>query len=133
MKKEEPPECNGFVKSGTDSMSKVLEVIQKVRNGPCPLPSTSIYRLSNSYSHIICGCISSNLLITGCEDSSLILWDLAPNAAMSSKIKSSNSDPSVIQLGCDSSEEELQQRKSILRGHSGPVYDLAYSKAKEGR
>ena len=41
-------------------------------------------------------------------------------------------DPSVINLGCDDNNyamdaTEKVQRKSILRGHSGPVYDVSYT------
>ena len=45
-------------------------------------------------------------------------------------------DPSVIKLGCDdyatpdsetNATSEIVQKKSILRGHSGPVYDICYT------
>ena len=130
-------------------MSKILDVIRAVREGPSPLPSTTVYRVSNAYSSIICGKISedSSLLMTGCDDSSLIAWDLAPSSAaaaantstQNNDMKNNGSpggghlellldhDPSVIKLGCDDSDAtEKVQKKSILRGHSGPIYDVTY-------
>lgn len=133
-------------------MSKIHDVIKAVREGPSPLPSVTVYKVTNAYSNIMCGAISedSSLLMTGCEDSSLISWDLAPSAPSSPsqdstvpsnnvKGKQENSlnnlvldhDPSVINLGCDDNyatdATEKVQRKSILRGHSGPVYDVSYT------
>lgn len=161
--KQEEEVTNGYIppsssstgsKSATDSssMSKIHDVIKAVREGPSPLPSVTVYKVTNAYSNIMCGAISedSSLLMTGCEDSSLISWDLAPDLPSSPsqastvpsnnvKGKQENSlnnlvldhDPSVINLGCDDNyatdATEKVQRKSILRGHSGPVYDVSYT------
>ena len=108
-----------------------------MRDGPVPLPSTIIYRLTNPYSTILCGSIHKDLLITGCEDSSLISWDLAPNAkkAQAGASKMFDDDPAVIRLGCDDltnlstvdNDSKKLPRKSVMRGHSGPVYDVAFT------
>ena len=131
-------------------MSKIHDVIKAVREGPSPLPSVTVYKVTNSYSNVMCAAISedSSLLMTGCEDSSLISWDLAPapSSSQASAVPSNNvkgkqenslnlvldHDPSVINLGCDDNNyamdaTEKVQRKSILRGHSGPVYDVSYT------
>lgn len=126
-------DLNGFVSSpasSKDPMSKVLDVIKAVREGPSQCPSTTIYRLCNTYSNTNCGAISkdSSLLLTGCDDSSLIAWDLSPIAMISKSEGSSldSDDPSVIKLGCDDPAETVQ-RKSILRGHAGPIFDVAFT------
>lgn len=128
-------DLNGFVSmspacSSKDSMSKVLDVIKAVREGPSQCPSTTLYRLCNTYSNINCAAISkdSSLLLTGCDDSSLITWDLTPISSRSQhgSLGLDSDDPSVIKLGCDDPAEKVQ-RKSILRGHAGPVFDLAFT------
>ena len=127
----------------SDNMCKALDLIKAVRDGPTPLPSTTLYRMSNSYSTIISGAVSrdSTLLMTGCDDSSLIAWDLTPKSPTSDAQKSGSStpptgstedtDPSIIRLGCDDlstlNDVNRFQKKSILRGHSGPVYDVAFT------
>ena len=137
-------------------MSKALDIIKAVREGSTPLPSTTVYRMTNAYSNINCGLISASgdLLLTGCEDSSLILWDLLPKGSSatpctpgrtptpstsngqqnrdpggggSAGSKPEDFDPSVIRLGCDDVSTEKLQKRSILRGHSGPIYDLAFT------
>jgi len=139
--KQEEEVSNGYITAsssstsskGADSMSKVLDVIKAVREGPTPAPSVTVYKVSNAYSSVICGSITedSSLLITGCEDSSLIAWDLAPHPPNNDdKVDVVvDHDPSVIKLGCDPDTDatEKVQKKSILRGHSGPVYDLTYT------
>ena len=74
-----------------------------------------------------------------------IAWDLAPTANNNSTTQNNDMkphdnseptghlellldhDPSVIKLGCDDSDAtEKVQKKSILRGHSGPIYDVTY-------
>ena len=137
---QQSEEVNGYIMgagsvSRPDSMSKVLDVIRAVRDGPTPLPSTTIYRLTNQYSNIICGTISddSSLLLTGCEDSSLIAWDLAPENHKQAQAPGplDQADPSIIKLGCDDDDENVDKvrdrKKSIFRGHSGPIYDLAFT------
>jgi len=141
--KQEEEVSNGYItapsssstgsKGASDSMSKILDVIRAVRDGPTPLPSVTVYKVSNAYSNVICGSISedSSLLVTGCEDSSLIAWDLAPSTPNNdNKVDLVvDHDPSVIKLGCDPDTDatEKVQKKSILRGHSGPVYDVSYT------
>ena len=78
-------------------------MIKAVREGPTPLPSTILYRFANKivykwfwltfcqlfvyfsrvtnpYSNLQCATLSSDatMLITGCENASLISWDLLP-------------------------------------------------------
>ena len=60
-----------------------------------------------------------------------VAWDLAPHPPNNDdKVDVVvDHDPSVIKLGCDPDTDatEKVQKKSILRGHSGPVYDLTYT------
>ena len=112
-------------------------MVKAVREGPTPLPSTTLYRVTNPYSNIQCATLSTDatMLVTGCEDSSLISWDLLPRQQPrrhngSEVIFNSNNDPSAILLGCDDDEDNNTQQdlktKSILRGHSGPIYDCTF-------
>lgn len=116
----------------SDPANKILEVIKAVREGPSPLPSTTLYRVSNQYSNIVCGSISpeANLLVTGCEDSSLISWDLVPLQNGEVRIPVDlDRDPAAIRLGCDDNHEEVSrvaEKRAIFRGHSGPVYGATF-------
>ena len=83
------------------------------------------------------------MLVTGCQDSSLISWDLlppstprqstTPNEVILSTNSNTNNDPSTIRLGCDDTPDDNNdtnsqdlKAKTILRGHSGPIYDTAF-------
>ena len=141
-------EVNGFISSpsrSTDALKKVQDVIKSVREGPAPLPSTTLYRVTNPYSNIQCATLSSDatMLVTGCEDSSLITWDLLPRRDSNPDPPTPqqqngpevnfnySNDPSAIRLGCDdNNSQDFNQQdlktKSILRGHSGPIYDATF-------
>ena len=99
-------ELNGFItspsRSISDPLKKIHDVIKAVREGPTPLPSTILYRfviriffvclhivvsclftisrVTNPYSNLQCATLSTDatMLITGCENASLISWDLLP-------------------------------------------------------
>ena len=110
-------------------MSKVLEIVKNVRDGPATLPSTILYRVTNPYSKIISGCMSPKVLVTGCEDSSILTWDLLPTdlkkTSEAADQTANEANPAAIKLGCDDLVD-LTRSKSVLRGHSGPVYDMAF-------
>jgi WD40 repeat protein len=126
--------------SSTASVAKLKEVIKAVRDGVTPLPSTCLYRVTQH--NVNCAAISQNaqILATGCDDSSLVLWDLLPNNHHNNSAAASKShfcfddeldDPSAIRLGCDLEDKFVgsrgsKKRSSILRGHSGPVYDVTF-------
>lgn len=134
-------ELNGFItspsRSISDPLKKIHDVIKAVREGPTPLPSSILYRVTNPYSNLQCATLSSDatMLITGCENASLISWDLLPrqpplhNGYTNSEV---TLNPSTIRLGCDDDntleDYELHdlKRKSILRGHNGPIYDVTF-------
>lgn len=103
--------------------------IGKIKSSTCHVRMTFqfyFYRVSNSYSNIICGCMSPKTLVTGCEDASILTWDLIPpKNDLTSTIEATEADPSVIKLGCDDILD-LTRTKSVLRGHNGPVYDVAF-------
>jgi len=143
-------DVNGYIPSpsrvtDTNTFKKLQEVVKAVREGPTSLPSTILYRVNNSFSNIQCATLSTDasMLVTGCQDSSLISWDLLPpstprqstnpNEVILSTNSNKNDDPSTIRLGCDDTPDDNNdtnsqdlKAKTILRGHSGPIYDTAF-------
>ena len=143
-------DVNGYIPSpsrvtDTNTFKKLQEVVKAVREGPTSLPSTILYRVNNSFSNIQCATLSTDasMLVTGCQDSSLISWDLLPpstprqstnpNEVILSTNSNTNNDPSTIRLGCDDTPDDDNdtnsqdlKAKTILRGHSGPIYDTAF-------
>ena len=69
--------------------------------------------------------MSPKTLVTGCENASILTWDLIPPKNNLTSTEVTEADPSVIKLGCDDILD-LTRTKSVLRGHNGPVYDVAF-------
>ena len=94
-----------------------------------------MYKIFGENTGPVCARISGDSchLATGGEDSSIDLWDLLPKAGESSGVagsedeyKSPNSS-SQLPLGSQRNfrDKPVKNRKTF-RGHSGPVYDLAF-------
>ena len=115
-----------------------------------PLPSTCLYRLNSDASSITASRISGDAchMAVGSEDSSIQLWNLFPQTS-SNQFSSEDNDRlddnpvSNVGLACRrpdspisdshpssnnicSSDQTLGRNNRLMRGHSGPVYGLAF-------
>lgn len=108
------------------------------------MPSTCLYRLGSDASSVTSARISFDgcHLTVGSEDSSIQLWNLFPEHSDSNRtcenfasgvglacrpnpLSSSSSSDSQFSSSSNFSDMRTNCR-SVLRGHSGPVYGLAY-------
>ena len=108
------------------------------------MPSTCLYRLNSDASSITSSRISFDgcRIAVGSEDSSIQLWNLFPEQPTDySGRNSPENAASSVGLACrpnplssdahfssslSGHEADLQRGRSVLRGHSGPVYGLAF-------
>ena len=129
-------------------------ILNAVRDsGPSPLPSTCLYKIFNENVGTCCASVSKDaqVLATGNEDSSVEVWDLLPSKehldgnfeilwekslnSLSKYVFAVPNPASQIPLG--KGDESLEKytvleppsvkNRRILRGHSQPVYDVAFS------
>ena len=132
--------------SESDNLDRLNQIIRAVhQNGPTPLPSTCLYKISDSSSSSTSVSISPDfsLMALGCEDSSVTVWDLLPSSSIleNQSIVGANQEyynpVCDLPLGCDRNqtiEERLQSskhtesnsNKKVLLGHSGAVYDVSF-------
>ena len=102
---------------------KLRSIIKAVRDsGSSPLPCTCLYKI---FGDSCCTKISpsSSILATGNDDSSVETWDLLPSDDIV------NTDNPVAKLPLGDTpvyERPIHHKRAILRGHSGPIYDLSF-------
>lgn len=130
----------------TDEVQKLQDTIRNVRENVTPLPSTCLYRLSSDASSVTSSRLSADAchMAVGSEDSSIHLWSLFPSTpSHTSSVDQLNENAaSSLGLACRTHSSDSQTSSSsfinrnnsasdsghnlVLRGHSGPVYGLAF-------
>ena len=138
LERESAQAAESLSKSVNEEKLKVI--LNAVRDaGPSPLPSTCLYKIYNENVGTCCTSISkdAHLMATGNEDSSVEIWDLLPSQQRSSLNSDVRNLAAQIPLGRfdqdDDDDDELPtvapsdgKNRRILRGHSEPVYDVAF-------
>ncbi|CAB4066977.1 TAF5 [Lepeophtheirus salmonis] len=82
-----------------NDIQRLKEIIQSVRSGPSPLPSTCLYRINNVPSPLASAELSydSSLMALGSENSSIYLYNLLPSTT---RVKREDNH-ARIKLSCD--------------------------------
>lgn len=117
-----------------DKQQAIRDVSKRLKLGPDTLPSVCFYTLLNGHHHhnsaALCAEISedSKIMAAGFSDSSIRVWSLTEE-----KLKGMRnaSDLETLDKESDDVTTRMMDTTStdvkVLRGHNGPVYNVAFS------